>query len=242
MKRHSVTSRRGFTVVEITLVMAFVSLLILAVLYVSIYAGKMYAKGLTLKNLNQTGRSVTDALRRDYMGANPSTVQLVTTGTAPNTTGRLCLGTVSYVWNSAALLNVTDSTPKVVVGVDEDPARLVRVQDSGFTYCTPDGTGAYPMKVEATTAYSELLTDGDADFAVYKIASEPYFDNVSAGSALSQGLFRVQLTLGTNEDETTLVDLATGDISCKAPIDNSANFDYCSVRDFDIIVSSGGKR
>ena len=235
-------NQRGFTVVEITLVMAFVALLILAVLFVSIYAGKMYAKGITLKNLNQTGRAVTDAVRRDFMAANPSTIQYVTTGTAPNTTGRLCLGTVSYAWNSASLVNLTDATPKIVVGTAEVTAHLVRVQDSGFTLCTPDGTGAYPMKVAETTAHSELLTGGDTDFAVYQLTSEPYFDAASTGSTVSQGLFRVQMSLGTNESDTTQLDATTGEVTCKAPIDNSANFDYCSVRDFDIIVSSGGKR
>jgi len=242
MRKHSINARNGFTVVEISLVMAFIALLILAVLFVSIYAGRMYAKGLTLKNLNQTGRAVTDMVRLDFMGANPNTIQFATTGTAPNTTGRLCLGTVSYLWNSAALINVTDATPKIVVGTEEATAHLVRVQDSGFTYCTPDGAGAYPMKVASLTTYSELLTGGDADFAVYGLISEPYFDGASTGSTLTQGLFRVQLTLGTNEEATTEEDSVTGAIKCKVPTDNTANFDYCSVRDFDIIVSSGGKR
>lgn len=62
--------RHGFTLIELMLAMAFVSVLLLAIATIAIQAGKLYNRGLTLKSINQSGREIGDILRRDFLQAN----------------------------------------------------------------------------------------------------------------------------------------------------------------------------
>lgn len=66
--------RSGFTLVELSLVMAFFSVLLIGVLTLTIHIGKLYTKGMTNKSLNTVGRDVTDVLRRDFAAANAQDV------------------------------------------------------------------------------------------------------------------------------------------------------------------------
>ena len=54
---------KGFTLVELTLVMAFMSILLLSILTMTIYAGKLYTKGVTNKTMNQIGREIFDLMK-----------------------------------------------------------------------------------------------------------------------------------------------------------------------------------
>lgn len=236
--KSSLRNSKGFTVIEVTIVMAFVSVLILAVVFVTVYAGKMYAKGVTLKSLNQVGRDVSDSMRRDMSDANPGRVMYVATGTAPNQSGRLCLGSVSYVWNSASLLNAAPSIPKLKRGDGKD-VHLMRVIDPSSRYCTnAGGNTGYPMSISSSENATEYLLSTDTELAVYSFNLNRIYNDASGTS--SQGLFNVRMTLGTNEVGTTSA--SGSDVSCKAPSDNAANFDYCSVRDFEFVMRAGGSK
>jgi len=227
-------NKRGFTIIEITIVMAFVSVLVLAVVLATVYTGKMYAKGVTLKSLNQVGRDVSDAMRRDMTDANPKRVMYVATGTAPLQTGRLCLGSVSYVWNTADLMLSASTNPRFKKA-DGNEAHLVRVVDPSSRYCVDTGSG-YPMEIATTESATEYLIGNSSDLAVYRFSLTPIYR--SGDDTVAQGLFRIGLTIGTNEAGTT--DMTDGTVTCKAPSDNAANFDFCSVRDFDFVMRAGG--
>ena len=103
-------NNRGFTIVELTIAVAFLSVLMLAILTISMAAGKMYVKGDTNKAINQAGRDFSDAIRRDFLAAGvgtitPPIINNVGPVDNPLISGRMCLGAVDYLWNTAALLN-----------------------------------------------------------------------------------------------------------------------------------------
>jgi len=226
--------RSGFTLVELSLVMAFFSVLLIGVLTLTIHIGKLYTKGMTNKSLNTVGRDVTDVLRRDFAAANAQDVQVIgERGAIGMQHGRICLGNVSYVWNTVGLLNAAPSVTRVTMGGTR--AKLVRVIDMARSYCTPSG-GNYPMTVGAADTAVDLLSDDEAsgkrDFAVYHMVVTPAA--VSAGD----GMYRIQFTLGTYDPNTTQV--IGSDNTCKPPTDAAANFEYCSVGDFDMYVRAGG--
>ena len=225
---------RGFTIIEITLVMAFVSLLLMAVVMVTVYFGKIYTKGITLKSLNQSGRDISDAIRRDMITAEAGRVRLVTTGAGTQQTGRLCLGNVSYLWNNAALLQAGSSVPKIKKASDGSVVQLVRVVDPTGKYCTAT-SGSYLMNVPDVDAPIEYLANEDIDFAIYKVERRAMY---AAAGGSKEGLFRIAFTLGTNQAGTTTT--AGTETTCKPPSDNTANFDFCSVRDFDLLLRAGG--
>ena len=231
---------QGFTIIETTIVMAFVALLALSVVFVSVYIGKMYAKGVTLKALNQVGRDVSDVMRRDVTASQPQRIKYVTTGGPNEFIGRLCLGEVSYVWNSAGLLrNPSAATPKMKTNTNKE-VHLVRVIDSSARYCTPNATGVYPVQIAAGETYSEMLMNTDNELAIYSFVFTSLHSS-SNPSAAPEGLYNIKFALGTNQTDTTLV-APDGTVTCKPPTDSSANFDFCSVRDFDLLIRAGGER
>src|SRR6218665_2336873 len=99
----------GFTLIELMLSMTFVSVLLLAIAMTIIQMATIYNKGMTVKEVNQTSRDISDDLKRSFSA---SQVFVVNTDPAIDSTdyvriklgseivgGRLCTGTYSYIWN-----------------------------------------------------------------------------------------------------------------------------------------------
>jgi prepilin-type N-terminal cleavage/methylation domain-containing protein len=224
--------RNGFTLVELTLVMAFMSILLLAILYLTIHAGSLYTKGVTNKTLNQIGREVNDVMKRDMIGADSNRMQIVPeTGSGDKKSGRLCTGTVTYIWNTAPLLDDTVAT-KVKLSTGE-AITFRRVEDPTGTLCVPSG-GVYPMTIPVSMKSSELLSSSGRDYAIYTMTASSI-----AKDSTGKGLVSIDMTLGTNEQGTTQKDLVSG-FQCLPPTDNSANFDYCTVQEFITVLRVGG--
>ncbi len=226
---------RGFTLIELSLVMAFFSILLMAVLMLTIHVGKLYAKGVTNKSLNAVGRDISDMIRRDFAASDPTRIDptVFEGGPAGKTHGRICLGSVSYVWNTTGLLNDTSSTLNVVKLSSGNKVKLVRVTDPSMAQCTVSGP-TYPLTIPASDSPTDLLDGGDATgkrgFGVYNFTL----------TSPSPGLYRVKYTIGTYDPQTT--DNSAGYVACKPPTDNQANFEYCSVADFDMYVRAGGSK
>lgn len=223
---------RGFTLIELTLVMAFMSILLLAILTLTIHAGKLYTKGVTNKTLNQISREVNDTLKRDMISADASQLVVVPeTGAGDETSGRFCTGAVTYIWNTAPLLN-NASAPKVKLSSGQI-ITFRRVEDPTGTLCVASG-GAYPMTIPAALKSAELLSSSGRDYAIYTMVMTEL-----AKDSTGKGLIGVDMTLGTNELATTAKD-ATSGFQCLPPSDNSANFDYCTVQEFKTVLRVGG--
>ena len=59
----------GFTIIELTLAMVFVSVLLLTIALTIIRVATIYNQGMTLKEVNQISRDINDELRRAVAGA-----------------------------------------------------------------------------------------------------------------------------------------------------------------------------
>jgi hypothetical protein len=220
---------RGFTIVELTLVMAFMSVLLLAILYLTIHAGKLYAKGVTNKTLNQVTRDVTDLMKRDMLVADSKLIKNpAPVGVGDKQSGRLCTGTVSYLWNTVALL---DDDVASKIQYKSSPVVFVRVVDPGASLCVG---GPVPMNIPGAMEATELLGTNGRDFALYSLLVSTIASDTSG-----RGLYSVHMVLGTYEQNTTQVDVAAG-VQCKPPSDNSTNFEYCTVGEFTAVLRAGG--
>lgn len=218
----------GFTLVELTLVIVFMSVLMLAILYLSLYIGKIYAKGATNRTANQITRDIAATVRRDFQSANPAQIVApAPTGNGDAKTGRICLGSVTYVWNTAPLIN---SNPSGGVQLSGKPVTFRRVVDLAADLCK-----GYPMAIDAAlpaVQSSELLGEDGRSFAVYSLEFTPLTQD--------HKLYHMKITIGTNDPDTTQKNVSGTDFQCKPPSDNSANFNYCSVNDIDMILRIGG--
>jgi prepilin-type N-terminal cleavage/methylation domain-containing protein len=219
----------GFTLIELMLSMSFISLLLLAIAMTTIQVSNIYNRGLTLREVNQAGRSISEELQRNIAAATPFEVDPA----APLTKyivhpegGRLCIGRYTYAWNFGSALRAGAGTPYNTYP-DNTPIRFVKVNDPGGKLCTD------PTLDIQRTAATDMLTAGDRDLVMHKFTITKTANDPTMGASL----YAISMTIGTNDE----AELVTGDTSCKPPAESAGNENYCSVNQFDIIARAGNK-
>ena len=114
--------KSGFTLIELMLAMSFISLLLLAIAMTTIQVSNIYTKGITLREVNQAGRAVSEELQRSISASSPfeidaalpSNKYIVRAGG-----GRLCLGRYTYAWNFGSALKGGAGAPAVFTKYDD---------------------------------------------------------------------------------------------------------------------------
>lgn len=237
------TRQKGFTIIELTLSMAFVSVLLLAIVMTAIQAGRIYNKGVVLESVNQASRDIGDSIRRDFMQSDaahvsrtdePESVIILSEGGQPKS-GRFCLGGYSYLWNYPSVLEAAlagESVSGPVVKRGDTIINFVRVVDDGGSFCA-SSDGNYETNIGADRQLMSMLDEkGDQGvvLAIHELGIEP----VLANSNSSEALFRVNYTIGTS---------AQAEINgqqCRPPADGSANDQFCAINQFEMIVRTNG--
>jgi|GEM_PF-93038 len=257
----------GFTLIELLLSMTFVSVLLLTIALTVVQMANTYNKGMTLKEVNQSARDISDDMRRAFafspVFAVPSTEDVGTTfaadtndyirlstGTGASkaiTGGRLCTGTVSYIWNIGAALHddPDDKTPRVTsalayvlgsTGTPLEPIQFVKVPDIDKKYCAKTTTGALLNKnitYDDTRVMTNLLNAGD-----HRLALQSFSVVSRATDALTgQQLYVVTYTIGSGSP--LAMDLKARPMKCLDPTAPTANLTYCNVQQFTIVLRAG---
>lgn len=224
-------NKKGFTLIELTLAMGFVSALLIAIVLTVIQIGNIYNKGITMKEVNQSGRTLSDELQRSIAGSSP--FDLNKKFIDEDWGGRLCVGKYSYVWNYGESISSDDASLYKYLGAaaDAEPLRFVKIQDKTGSYCVKDPTNGYPdVPVDAT----ELLSGGDRNLVLHSLKVTSDVDD----PLTQQQLYFISFSLGTMEK-----DLLTADNeSCKPPDSTDSSkrdFSYCAVNRFDIVARAG---
>lgn len=233
-------NRKGFTLVELNLAMIFVALLILGIAVLTISVSKLYQRGVLIKDVNYVGREIMSQLRRDIAEADPSVVSHIVADDNA-TSGRLCLGNISYVYNTAKGLTDADegllATGIIVRGAD-DPIALVRISDIHQEWCDTSGDVLIDTigesLFEAGTATELMPRDSFASTAIHALSLENYPSALSGQGALV--LYALQVRLGTSNVKAIS---ETGE-ACLPPEDNESDFDACFVTDHTTIIRAGG--
>lgn len=241
MIQQSKDSSAGFTIIELMLAMGFVGLLLLAIAMTTIQIGSIYNKGITLRQVNQAGRAISDELQRSIASTGPFDVEASGAEaryiTQPGG-GRLCIGKYSYVWNGGDALAGGPGAPDLVNVYDTNstPIRFARIDDSSASLCSD------PNKKVVHSAATEMLDSGDRDLVMHRFE---VVQTTPTDATTGQALYAISFTLGTNDrsqlDMETSGGIATGDASCKPPASGGGGEDYCSVNSFDIIARAGNR-
>lgn len=239
-KRHS--NRSGFTLIELMLSMAFVSVLLLAIAMTIIQAGNIYSKGMALKDINQSARLISTDIRRTVaaagnisLGSDNYIVRL--SGGVP-VSGRLCLGNYTYLWNTV------DATPSMqeAVRIDEGGRQkligAIKVPDTTSIYCARNTDASLvisnTIRSEDVNRVTQLLVQGDHSLSLASFsaaASSSAYD-----SATGQRLFMITYAISTGEASA----IAPGRETCRPPGENGADPIYCNIQKFNLVVRSGG--
>lgn len=258
------TKRSGFTLIELTLAMTFISILLLTIALTVMRVATIYNRGMTLKEVNQTARNISDDLRRTVVATGEYNLAIGTVdGEVDNNNyfeirnsgnvtlgGRLCLGTYSYVWNTAqgietAMKGAADKewvafNSEIKRGQPVRVAHLVHLQkvpDPGRVYCqkssqTSNKPRLKDIRNEDESLVTELVKAGDRNIAVQNMVMV----NSTLDPASGQGLYRIAYTLGTG-DTSAMTDDRT---ACRPPDDPNSNLEYCNIQRFMVVLRTGG--
>lgn len=230
-----VAKQDGFTLIELVLAMAFISALLLAIALTIIQIGTTYNRGMTLKEVNQTSRSISDDLTRSLTSSEAFT--LSSKYVSVSTGGRLCLGQYSYLWNYAKSYQDTNRVKYQDTATEAaGPIRFVKVPDASGKYCVLQANGSYlDIQSADTSSTTELLKSGDRALSVHQFA-------ISSGTNASdpvtgQQLYNVSFTIGTGN----VTALTSDQSSCLPPNDPNSEFAYCTVQQFKLVVRAGDR-
>lgn len=231
------TNRHGFTIVELMFAMAFVAVLLLAIAATVMQMSTIYNRGITLKEVNQSGRTVLDLLTRDIAAATPFNVDpddATSSYVVTSAGGRLCLGNYTYAWTNPAILNNSDSaSPLTTLNGDENGVRLLRFADAGGAYCS--AINRVPRDVPTSVQGVDLLANGARDLVVQSFSIE------QASTSPLSTLYAVTLRLGVNDAD--LITTTDGRRECQPPAsaggDNASS--YCAINEFSTVVRAGNR-
>lgn len=229
---------KGFTLIELMLAMTFVAMLLIAIAMTTIQISNIYNKGITLREVNQAGRAISDELQRGVALATPFDVTPKkddSPGTATSKYvvrdggGRLCLGGYTYAWNYGKAIAGGTGAPAVFnkYSGTNTPVRFAKVTDASGALCV--NPAAPIIRTNAT----EMLSSGDRDLVMHSFTITRTADE----SSTSQSIYAISMLIGTNDRQQ----LTANDASCKPPSDGIGDEDYCSVNQFDIIVRAGNR-
>lgn len=232
----------GFTLIELMLSMAFIGALLVVIAMTTIHIMGTYTKGLTVREVNQAGRTISEDIQRTIAASTPFRVSggagsqyIVRDGG-----GRLCTGAYTYAWNYGNTIEFEGNSSNHIYNSYTDAdgdelIRLVKVSDAGGTLCLD------PERQIVKSQAKELLSAGDRNLAV----QAPLTVSSSARNDTSgQAIYAISFILATNnrEDWTILEPLNT---SCTAPkqmdAENGGNENFCAINQFDIIARAGNR-
>jgi len=132
--------QRGFTLTELMLSMAFVSFLLLFLMTSIIHVMRIYNKGISVRQINQSGRQFSEDFSRTAKYAKAGTVVVNTAWQ------RICVNGVTYAWNlddptapGAVIRNSYAAAPAGTPRIT-----MVRVLDSGGVLCGQAAANVIP--------------------------------------------------------------------------------------------------
>ena len=220
-------NKQGFTLIELMLAMTFVSALLLAIAMTVIQISNIYTKGLTLKEVNQAGRTISTELKRGISQSAPflvSSKYINQKSGGVSYGGRLCVGQYSYIWNyGSALVNSgTDKNNSNVYAGGSTKMSFVKAPDSSGSYCSSSSKAI--DKLDAI----ELLASGDSKLALHGFT----IANNSTDPKSDEGLYSITFTIGTNDQKA----LDATQTTCNAPNVAGSDINYCFVNKFNIVA------
>lgn len=207
----------GFTIIELMLALAFLSVMLIFVLSATIQVMRSYNKGLVMKQMNQTGRTITEDITRSARSAWASDTSS-SIDISKVSQGRLCVGGVSYVWNEPEIVDETGID--IVSGADNkfdngDQVDIVRIVDKNGQFCSD------PTRVVMKNDDNTSILSGSS----VRIAG------MSAHSSVDSKLISFKFYVGSSAGDKLI---KSGDHHYQCPTGASSLYGtFCAIADFE---------
>lgn len=196
----------GFTIIELMLALSFVGFILIFTVFATIQVMRSYSKGIAVKEINQSARSMVEDISRVARSSNGTSIIFL-----PDQ-NRLCFGGVSYVWNTqGAANNKYDNNTSVT---------MARVGDSSGAMCnisgTPDDILPHVAKNTATSILSDRI----------------WVQNINLQQSSDRGLATITVRLSTSGDNRPTYNDPVNGLTCAG----DTNGQYCAVSVFSTSV------
>lgn len=217
----------GFTLIELMLAMTFLASILLFSTLAFIQALNTYNKGLTIKQINETGRALTADLNRSANGARTLAISSVPNGRSPQF---MCIGKTAYIWN----VEGGSGTRTYVFSDNNQPVGIVRTNESVDArmegYCMDGG----PTRIDRNKVSS--LVGNQASVLDVNIAQP---DLSAADDTLEVPLVRFTITIGTNSNDGAIDPYKpSGSDYWQCPVGTVGHF--CSVGTYSTTIYLAG--
>lgn len=221
---------QGFTLIELMLSMSFIGMLLIATVVTILQVTNQYSKGITLKSINQAGRDLGAAIKRDAANvASISNPLVQPDATHTGDLGRLCLGAYTYVWSNPSALRGDSATE-----YSDAPGKeivMARVADGGGHLCVADPSGNYVTDIKQADS-TEMLPNDKGDYAIHEMS----YRRIPEGGGAISGvrLYDITYKIGTNQQGTI-----DSTVRCEPPNQATNNYNFCAVNIFEVMVQAG---
>ena len=126
MDRHHSDRQRGFTLIEVTMAMIFVAFIIFILAAVTVNIIRSYNRGVWLSRINLAGQQLNMDIGEK--------VRYSTAAMVDENNRRLCVGGVSYLWNTEA--DIDKNVANLNRLNNGQVFSLARIDDSNAEYCS----------------------------------------------------------------------------------------------------------
>ena len=289
--------KSGFTIVEVTIAMAFIAVLVITLLMVGMRIASLYNKGITIRDVNSASRNIIRSMQDDIAASSSRMVvfyRKASSGSGggggsssassgdvkfatnleeatkekihyyndPNTGGRLCTGSYTYIWNYRTKFIeyntksknsdgslVSDSARKSGAQYYRsgsalarfEPVRFMKVKDDQRILCSSEKIAT--MKAGYGSAeYRNGL----------RIPDEFIKDSVAVLGDSERGLviysmdvfYTINMTIGSSLfDEEYIGSVADKDVknsNCRTDINSQDSYaEYCALNNIEFVARTG---
>ncbi len=230
--------KSGFTIVETMISMAFISMLMLGIAFVSLQVIRIYRKGNAIKDVNQIGRIISSDFQvtlGSSIGFNNQ--DLVNYPKTNPIFGVLCTGEYSYMWNYGAALVAKNNQPDDRIlyfdGYNINnlagQVRLVKIKDVDKSKCRLAREGKLNHNIDPKTVI-DLIKASDSNMALQDIKVL----KAAASPDSGESIIVVNFVLGTFFEK----DIISADSSCRSPSEIYSANDYCAINKFELTIRS----
>ncbi len=212
--RNILKNQQGFTIIELTLSMAMLSVLMIIIILSAMNITGTYNKGITLKRVNQSGRAISTELqsdlRRSAIGDGVTKVvnigyrERIIDGQTYRT--GVCIGKNSYIWS----LYLDGGGVVEEKFTNDQTISMIKISDPGMCVKDPD------YKVPNKSNSSILLGD---DLVVRQPTDVQWGD--------SSGIIRFTFTISTSDSDVGVI---TADDACVGGKEKS----FCALNTFEV--------
>jgi hypothetical protein len=262
---HSTQSMRGFTIIELMLAMAFISMLLLAIALTLVQIANIYNHGNISKDVNTSSRAISDELTSAFTSSGSFSLlpadhhYVVMSRSGIPIGGRLCMGEYSYIWNYAAALspvgtypnpspdttrniyNLPGATPSQLAATNYVQVGSTAARHEISLVKAPDASGAYCIPTALTpSGYPNINPVGATELLrTGDHGIVLHYLSITTAATATDSLSAQQLykiTFVLGTPDVNAVPGALANITCKAPGTAGADINYCSVQKFTLVL------